>query len=237
MAEVREHPETFHDAARGFAKTLGARAVYLFDPSGSLLARSDREPGEETGRDFTALGGSRPARRVRSSGVSRSRLAPWPHPVTQEAAETPSRRARRVLRNLRRTREEMALLPRGRAVGNVARGARYFGCSLPPGSSRSPCPAMTRAVTVFSQEPTEPVEFVKAARPSLPPPCPSARAVETIAALVVGRSKERRLSTDRQPLVGGARPHSSPCLSHGPRPGWPPFRNWPRARDRSRAGI
>ncbi len=55
MAEVREHPETFHDSAQGFAKVLGARTVYLFDSAGALLARSDREAGEETGRDFSGI--------------------------------------------------------------------------------------------------------------------------------------------------------------------------------------
>ena len=55
MAEVRDHPETFHDTAEGFAKALDARAVYLFDPAGLLLARSDREPGEGTGLDFSGV--------------------------------------------------------------------------------------------------------------------------------------------------------------------------------------
>ena len=55
MVEVRDHPETFHDAARGFAKALDARAVYLFDSNSILLARSDRGPGEETGRDFSGV--------------------------------------------------------------------------------------------------------------------------------------------------------------------------------------
>jgi serine/threonine-protein kinase len=55
MAEIRDHPETFHDSAQTFANALGARAVYLFDSSGVLLARSDREAGEEMGRDFSGV--------------------------------------------------------------------------------------------------------------------------------------------------------------------------------------
>jgi len=55
LAEVREHPETFYDTAREYAKSLGAKTVFFFDPAGLLLARSDREPGEEAGRDFSGV--------------------------------------------------------------------------------------------------------------------------------------------------------------------------------------
>jgi len=55
LAEVREHPETFHDSAREFARGLQARTVFFFDAEGLLLARSDREAGEEAGRDFTGI--------------------------------------------------------------------------------------------------------------------------------------------------------------------------------------
>jgi HAMP domain-containing protein len=55
LAEVREHPETFHDSARELARTLGARTVFVFDAAGRLLARSDREAGEEVGRDFAGI--------------------------------------------------------------------------------------------------------------------------------------------------------------------------------------
>jgi serine/threonine-protein kinase len=55
LAEVREHPETFHDTAREFVRALGARTVFLFDAEGALLARSDRDPGEEFGRDFSGI--------------------------------------------------------------------------------------------------------------------------------------------------------------------------------------
>jgi serine/threonine-protein kinase len=55
LAEVREHPETFHDSAREFARALKARTVFFFDADGQLIARSDREAGEEAGRDFSGI--------------------------------------------------------------------------------------------------------------------------------------------------------------------------------------
>jgi serine/threonine-protein kinase len=55
LAEVRDNPETFHEATRDFADVLGARAVLLFDPSGALLARSDREAGDGLGQDFSGI--------------------------------------------------------------------------------------------------------------------------------------------------------------------------------------
>jgi eukaryotic-like serine/threonine-protein kinase len=55
LAELREAPETFHDTAVGYAKALGARTVFFFDDSGRLLARSDRDAGEEAGRDFAGI--------------------------------------------------------------------------------------------------------------------------------------------------------------------------------------
>ena len=55
LAEVREHPETFHDSAQEFARALGARTVFFFDADGLLLARSDRAAGEEAGRDFSGI--------------------------------------------------------------------------------------------------------------------------------------------------------------------------------------
>ena len=48
-------PATFTDSAAEFAGALGASAVFLFDDRGGLLARSDRRPGEEAGRDFSAV--------------------------------------------------------------------------------------------------------------------------------------------------------------------------------------
>jgi serine/threonine-protein kinase len=55
IAEVREAPETFYDTAVGYAQALGARTVFLFDEAGRLLARSDRAAGEEAGRDFRGI--------------------------------------------------------------------------------------------------------------------------------------------------------------------------------------
>ncbi len=49
------NPETFHEATLDFAKTTGAGTVFFFDGQGALLARSDREAGEEMGRDFSAV--------------------------------------------------------------------------------------------------------------------------------------------------------------------------------------
>jgi tRNA A-37 threonylcarbamoyl transferase component Bud32/HAMP domain-containing protein len=46
---------TFHDQALDYARGLGAATVFLFDGSGVLLARSDREAGEEAGRDFSKV--------------------------------------------------------------------------------------------------------------------------------------------------------------------------------------
>jgi serine/threonine-protein kinase len=48
-------PATFNDSAVEFAGALGASVVFLFDEHGALLARSDRRPGEEAGRDFSAV--------------------------------------------------------------------------------------------------------------------------------------------------------------------------------------
>jgi len=48
-------PATFYDSAAELAGALGASIVFLFDERGELLARSDRRPGEEAGRDFSAV--------------------------------------------------------------------------------------------------------------------------------------------------------------------------------------
>lgn len=55
LAEVRDNPETFHEATRDFADVLGARAVLIFDSAGALLARSDREAGDGLGQDFSGI--------------------------------------------------------------------------------------------------------------------------------------------------------------------------------------
>jgi HAMP domain-containing protein len=53
VAELEANPETFADTGREFAQGLGSRAVLFFDGRGHLISRSDREPGEEAGRDFS----------------------------------------------------------------------------------------------------------------------------------------------------------------------------------------
>jgi eukaryotic-like serine/threonine-protein kinase len=47
--------DTYHDMAVDLARRLGADKVFLFDPRGGLLARTDRGPGEEAGRDFSPV--------------------------------------------------------------------------------------------------------------------------------------------------------------------------------------
>ena len=46
--------ETARDTALEFAHALGAASVFLFDPHGALIVRTDR-PGEEMGRDFSGV--------------------------------------------------------------------------------------------------------------------------------------------------------------------------------------
>ena len=55
IAEAGASPETLHDSAVDFARSLGAGVVFLFDGRGRLLARSDRGVGEDSGRDFSAV--------------------------------------------------------------------------------------------------------------------------------------------------------------------------------------
>jgi serine/threonine-protein kinase len=55
LAEAAASPDTCHDSAVDFARSLGAGVVFLFDARGALLARSDRGVGEGTGRDFSAV--------------------------------------------------------------------------------------------------------------------------------------------------------------------------------------
>ncbi|HKC25736.1 MAG TPA: PAS domain-containing protein, partial [Thermoanaerobaculia bacterium] len=53
LGEGGASAETAHDSAAGFARALGAGAVFLFDARGALISRSDRGVGEEAGRDFS----------------------------------------------------------------------------------------------------------------------------------------------------------------------------------------
>ncbi len=216
MAEVREHPETFHDSAQGFAKVLGARTVYLFDPSGALLARSDREAGEETGRDFSGISWVDGPRETRTDSsafileVSRDRALSLvaSAPVTQgrdaelrltgviaAAFEVSAERAK-----------ELALLTAGEVafVGNVAaRGATAqleilsatpkFGGPMPG--------AMRQAVAqVFEKEAqSPPIEFEVGTEVFIAAALPirSGRN-EVIGALVVGRSKDAEMAPFRE---------------------------------------
>jgi HAMP domain-containing protein/predicted Ser/Thr protein kinase len=52
LADASGDPGTLHDTALEFGKGLAAGIVFLFDANGALVTRSDREPGEEAGRDF-----------------------------------------------------------------------------------------------------------------------------------------------------------------------------------------
>lgn len=216
MAEVREHPETFHDAARGFAKSLGARAVYLFDPSGSLLARSDREAGEETGRDFSGISWVDVPRETRTGSsafileVSRNQALSLvaSAPVTQgEGAETRLTGVLAAAWEISDERaRELALLVGGdvAVVGNVAPREAPMELRVLSGTAKFAAPmpeAMTRAVIhAFSQETqSEPVEFAVAGETFIATALPirSGRG-ETIAALVVGRSKDAEMAPFRE---------------------------------------
>src|SRR6185503_3703892 len=55
IAEAGASPETLHDSAADFARSLGAGVVFLFEGGGRLLARSDRGVGEDLGRDFSGV--------------------------------------------------------------------------------------------------------------------------------------------------------------------------------------
>ena len=55
LAEAAASGETFRDSAGDFARGLGARTVFLFDPRGILLGRNDRPPTREAGRDFSQV--------------------------------------------------------------------------------------------------------------------------------------------------------------------------------------
>jgi serine/threonine-protein kinase len=55
LAETGATPETFSDTGSEFAENLGANTLFFFDPQGLLVARSDRAPGEEAGRDFSGV--------------------------------------------------------------------------------------------------------------------------------------------------------------------------------------
>ncbi len=216
MAEVREHPETFHDAAQGFAKVLGARAVYLFDSSGSLLARSDREAGEETGRDFSGLSWVDIPRETRT-GSSAFILEVSRHKALSIVASAPVTQGRDAEQRLNgviaaafevspERVKELALLIAGEVavVGNVApRGApvqlemlsstEKFAHSMPDAMSQ----ATTHVLEKEAQSP--PVEFKAGGETFIATALPirSGRN-EVIGALVVGRSKDAEMAPFRE---------------------------------------
>lgn len=55
LADTGYDAATLHDTALAFSKRLGASVTFLLDASGALLERTDREPGEERGRDFAGV--------------------------------------------------------------------------------------------------------------------------------------------------------------------------------------
>jgi serine/threonine-protein kinase len=220
LAEVREHPETFHDSAKEFARALGARTVFFFDADGILLARSDRAPGEEAGRDFSGIAwvDTPRERMIESSAfileVTRERALSLvaSSPVTQGAGleqrlngviaasfEMSGERAR-----------ELALLTRGETafVANVApRGAtrqlevlaatpRLPPLDLQAGLRRAPA-ALERAFEGRSQP--EPIELDLAGDSYIATAVPIRSGQgEVIAALVVARSKDAEMAPFRQ---------------------------------------
>ena len=216
MAEVREHPETFHDSAQGFARVLGARSVFLFDASGILLARSDRGPGEESGRDFSGISWVDQPRETKiaasalilevSRGAALSLVASAP--ITQGAGA--EQRLTGVIAATFEISDEramdLALLTSGQVVfvGNVAaRGAPLQLVALSSTAGfKSGLPDSLRAAvaTMFEKDrPSEPVEievgnesFVAAALPV------RSGQGDVIAALVVARSKDVEMAPFRE---------------------------------------
>ncbi|MEO8500143.1 MAG: protein kinase [Vicinamibacteria bacterium] len=216
MAEVREHPETFHDSAQGFAKVLGARTVYLFDSSGVLLARSDREAGEETGRDFTGItwvDGPRETRTESSAfilEVSRGHALSLvaAAPVTQGVgAELRLNGVIAAAFEMSEDRvQELAVLTSADVaiVANVAPRSdpmRLETLSATPRfKGEMPTPLRLAATTVFEKETrTDAVEFTidREAFIATALPIRSGRN-EVIGALVVGRSKEVEMAPFRE---------------------------------------
>lgn len=216
MAEVREHPETFHDTAQGFAKVLGARTVYLFDAAGALLARSDREAGDETGRDFTGITWVDIPRqkKIETSAfileLSRDHALSLvaSAPVTQgQGAEMRLTGVLAAAFEISSERAlDLALLTSGEVavVGNVASRDAPMVLEVlasTPKFGRVMPDLLRQAVTrVFEKETqTEPVEFVAGDEVfiAIALPIRSGRN-EVIGALVVGRSKDAETAPFRE---------------------------------------
>lgn len=216
MAEVREHPETFHDAAQGFAKVLGARTVYLFDSAGALLARSDREAGEETGRDFTGITWVDIPRETRTESSAFILEVSRDHALSLVASApvTQGRGAEQRLNGVMAAAfevspermKELALLTAGEVavVGNVApRNAAVqleLLSSTPKFAGAMPEPMRQAVAHVFENEAqSEPVEFAVVNETFITTALPiKSGRNEVIGALVVGRSKDAEMAPFRE---------------------------------------
>lgn len=220
LAEVREHPETFHDSAIEFARALGARTVFFFDADGLLLARSDRAPGEEAGRDFSGIAWvDAPRERLTEASafileVTRERALSLvaSAPVTQGSGaeqrlngviaasfEMSGERAR-----------ELALLTRGETafVANVAaRGAPWqievlaATPRLPPADVLAGLRGMPPALDSLFQgdRQPEPIEFAAGGDSYIATAVPIRSGQgEVIAALLVARSKQVEMAPFRE---------------------------------------
>lgn len=216
MAEVRDHPETFHDSAEGFARSLGARMVFLFDPAGRLLARSDREPGENLGRDFSGISWVDIPRETKTENSAFILEVTQGHALSLVASApvTQGRGAEQRLNGVLAAAfdisvdqaRELALLTAGEVlfVGNVAPREAPLQLEVMAATPRfaGPLPeAMRRAaVHVFEREAaSEPTEFAVGGEAfiGLALPVRSGRR-EVIAALIVGRSKDVEMAPFRE---------------------------------------
>ena len=212
MAEVREHPETFHDSAQGFAKVLGARSVYLFDSAGVLLARSDREAGEETGGDFTGISWVDVPRETKTDSSAFILEVSRDHALSLVAAApvTQGREAELRLNGVIAASfemsadrvKELALLTAAEVavVANVAPRSepmRLETLSATPKFKGEMATAMREAAAGVFQKETQagPVEFTAGQETFIATALPirSGRN-EVIGALVVGRSKEAEMA-------------------------------------------
>jgi serine/threonine-protein kinase len=212
MAEVRDHPETFHDSAQGFAKALGARAVYLFDSSGVLLARSDREAGEETGRDFSSVSWVEVPRETKTESSAFILELSRDHSLSlvASAAVTQGLGAEQRLNGVMagvfeisndRARELSLLSASDIAfVGNAAPRNEPAQAEVLAATPKfaSPMPEAMRALTshVFEKETqSEPVELAVGGETFIATALPiRSGSGEVIAALVVGRSKDAEMA-------------------------------------------
>ncbi len=212
MAEIRDHPETFHDSAQGFAKALGARAVYLFDSAGVLLARSDREAGEETGRDFSGISWVDVPRETKTESSAFILELARDHALSlvASAAVTQGLGAEQRLNGVMAGVFEMST-DRAREFSILTAGEVAFVANVAPPNEpaqsevlaatpkfAAPMPEAMRELTnrVFEQErQSEPVELSVGEETFMASALPirSGRG-DVIAALVVGRSKDAEMA-------------------------------------------